>query len=41
MYNFMQTNNDIYDWYMLGSTDTVADQKLISDFRKAIIDYNS
>ena len=41
MYNFMQTNNDIYDWYMLGSTDTVADQKLISDFRKAMIDYNS
>ena len=31
-------NDDIYEWFMLGSTDTVADEQLISDFRDAMIE---
>ena len=39
MYNFMASNEDIYNWYMLGSTDEEADNQLIQNFRTAMIDY--
>ncbi len=38
MYNFMTTSNDIYNWYMEGSTNVSADNQLIADFRTAMID---
>ena len=37
MYNTYPTNQDIYDFYMHGSTNQEADQKLIEDFRNAMI----
>ena len=43
MYNFMPTNQDIYDWFMYGSSDTVdnhPDQDLIDAFRQAMIESN-
>ena len=37
MYNFLTTAQDIYDWYMAGSTDTTSDIQLINNFRLAMI----
>ena len=37
MHNFMPTNEDIYDWYMKGSTNTAEDIALINQFRAAMI----
>ena len=39
MYDFMPTNDKIYDWYMAGSTDIDGDNELIANFRTAMIDY--
>lgn len=39
MYNFMETNEDIYNWYMLGSEDDESENLLIQNFRNAMIDY--
>jgi hypothetical protein len=38
MHNLYPTNSDIYDWFMLGSTDQEADATLINQFRSAMID---
>ena len=38
MHNLYPTNSDIYDWFMLGSTDQEADAALINQFRSAMID---
>lgn len=40
MHNTYRTNQSIYDYFMIGSTDTTADDKLIQDFREAMIDFN-
>ena len=40
MYTTYDTNQKIYDYYMQGSTNTVADQQLIENFRNAMINYN-
>ena len=40
MHNTYKTNQSIYDYFMIGSTDTTADDKLIQDFREAMIDFN-
>ena len=40
MYNFMKNNQEIYDWYMLGSTDVDEDNELINNFRTAMINSN-
>ena len=37
MYNFLTTYQDIYNWYMSGSTNTTADNQLIAQFRTAMI----
>ena len=37
MHNFMPTNEDIYDWYMKGSTNTAEDIALINQFKAAMI----
>ncbi len=37
MHNFMVTANDIYNWFMEGSTDVDADNQLIANFRTAMI----
>ena len=38
MHNFMPTNSDIYNWYMQGTTNQTEDEKLIEDFRNAMIE---
>ena len=40
MHNFMPTNEDIYDWYMKGSTNTAEDIALINQFKAAMIESN-
>ncbi|MBR4351075.1 MAG: InlB B-repeat-containing protein [Bacilli bacterium] len=40
MHNFMPTNEDIYDWYMKGSTNQAEDIALINQFRAAMIESN-
>ena len=40
MHNFMPTNEDIYDWYMKGSTNTAEDIALINQFRQVMINSN-
>ena len=40
MMGFLQTKQDIYDWYMADSTDEDADKALIQAFRDAMINYN-
>lgn len=40
MHNTYRTNQSIYDYFMIESTDTTADDKLIQDFREAMIDFN-
>ena len=40
MMGYVLTNQDIYDWYMAGTTDEDADKALIQDFRDAMINYN-
>jgi protein-tyrosine phosphatase len=40
MHNFMPTNEDIYDWYMKGSTNTAEDIALINSFKAAMIESN-
>ena len=37
MYNFLTTSQDIYDWYMEGSSDIQSDQQLIEDFRAEML----
>ena len=41
LHNLIPTNEDIYDWYMAGTTSDAereAEDQLISDFKDAIID---
>ena len=38
MHDFMPTNSDIYNWYMQGTTNQTEDEKLIEDFRNAMIE---
>ena len=40
MYNFLTTSQDIYDWFMNGSTNTTQDIALINNFRTAMINNN-
>ena len=40
MRNIMSTNQEIYDWYMLGSTNQQEDNDLIDAFRTKMINYN-
>ena len=40
MHNFMQSNSDIYSWYMHGTTNQAEDEALIAAFRAAMIDSN-
>ncbi len=37
MMTFLETGQDVYDWYMYGSSDEAADAALISNFRTAMI----
>ena len=41
MMGFVETTQDIYDWYMAGSTNTTADDLLIQQFRNAMIVSNN
>ena len=41
MHTTYASNEDIYNWFMAGTTNKAADDKLISDFRNAMINYNS
>jgi protein tyrosine/serine phosphatase len=40
MMGYVLHTQDIYDWYMAGTTDEDADKALIQDFRDAMINYN-
>ncbi len=40
MMTFLETGQDIYDWYMYGSSDRNTDAALIDNFRTAMITYN-
>ncbi|MBR3049103.1 MAG: InlB B-repeat-containing protein [Bacilli bacterium] len=40
MRNIMSTNQEIYEWYMLGSTNQQEDNDLIDAFRTKMINYN-
>lgn len=40
MMGYVLTNQNIYDWYLAGSSDVAADKALIQSFRDAMIDYD-
>ncbi|MCR5832826.1 MAG: tyrosine-protein phosphatase [Candidatus Saccharibacteria bacterium] len=40
MMTFLETGQDVYDWYMYGSSDRIADAALIDNFRTAMITYS-
>ena len=40
MYDIMSNANEVYQWFMLGSTDPDADNALIDAFRTKMINYN-
>ena len=41
MHNLYPSNDDIYDWFMEGSTNVDDDKKLINDFRNSMINWNN
>ncbi|MCR5832890.1 MAG: InlB B-repeat-containing protein [Candidatus Saccharibacteria bacterium] len=41
MMTFLETGQNVYDWYMYGSIDKTADAALINNFRTAMITYES
>ena len=40
MHNSYKTSQEIYQYFMAGSTDIISDQQLIQNFRDTVIDYN-
>ena len=38
MYDIMSDHNEVYEWFMLGSTDEEADKELIRQFREAMVE---